>query len=92
LCGEAAEIRGSEPKFANHAANQFQFLMRQSQESIEKAELVKEFERRRVHGIAAKIPKEIAVFLEYRNPHALPGQEVAQHHAGGTAADHATGR
>src|SRR5207245_11383538 len=39
-------------------------LMRQLQEFIEQAELIEDLQRRRMDGVAAKIAKEIGVFLK----------------------------
>ncbi len=43
--------------------------------------------RRRVDGVAAEVAQEVAVLLEHDDAHAAPGEQQAEHEAGGTAAD-----
>src|SRR5580698_1727121 len=65
--------------------------MRHLQKIVEDAELVKQLKRGGVHGIAPEVAKKILVLLEYGYFHARTRQQIAQHDAGGAAADDATG-
>src|SRR5207245_9261114 len=56
-------------------------LMRQLQEFIEQAELIEDLQRRRMDGVAAKIAKEIGVFLEDFHADTRSGQQEPEHHA-----------
>lgn len=44
-----------------------------------------------MNGIASKIAEKVLVFFQHHNVHAATGQEEAQHDAGRSAADNATG-
>jgi hypothetical protein len=60
--------------------------MRALEELVEDAQLIQDFQRGGMDGVAAKIAEEIAVLFEDDDRDAGTGQEPAQHHAGGTAA------
>src|SRR3989441_9119671 len=61
-------------------------LMRQLQEFVEHAELVEDLQSRGVDGVAAKIAKEIGVFLEDFHAYSRSGQQQPEHHARRSAA------
>ena len=42
-----------------------------------------------MHGVAAKIPEEVGVFLQHQRVDAGAAEQIAQHHAGRAAADDA---
>jgi hypothetical protein len=42
-----------------------------------------------VHGIAAKIPEEVVVLLDYGDRNPCARQQVTQHHSGRAAANNA---
>jgi hypothetical protein len=42
-----------------------------------------------MHGIAAKIPEEVSVFLQHQRVDAGAAEQIAEHHAGRAAADDA---
>src|SRR5262245_29069322 len=65
--------------------------MRQRQEFVEQAELVHHFERRGVHGIAAKVAQEISVFFDYDNWNTSAREQEREHHARGPSTDDAAG-
>ena len=77
---------------AEIAVHFLQLLMRQFQEAVDQAEFVHHLKRRRMHGIAAKIPKEIGMFFQHQRVDAGPPQQISQHHPGRPAADDATPR
>nr|WP_029921535.1 hypothetical protein [Nevskia soli] len=62
------------------------FLVRELEESFQQAQLVHQFQGGRVDGVAAEIAQEVLVFLQHQYRYAGPGQQKAQHQAGGTAA------
>ena len=64
--------------------------MRQLQEVVDQAEFVHHLQGRGVHGVAAKIAKEVGVLFEHDGIDAGAPEQVAEHHAGGSAADDAT--
>jgi hypothetical protein len=45
-----------------------------------------------MHGIAAKIPKEIGMLFQHQRFDAGAAQQVSQHHSGGATADDAASR
>ena len=61
-------------------------LMRQPQELLQDPELVHQLERGGVDGVAPEVAQEVRVLLQHQHGHSGPGQEQAQHHAGGAAA------
>jgi hypothetical protein len=67
-------------------------LMRDGEKCIEQAQLVHQFERRGVDGVAAKIAKEVGMLLEYDDIDARAREQEAQHHAGRPTAGDATAR
>ena len=74
---------------AELAVHLLQPLMRKFQESVDQAEFVHHLQRRGMHGVAAKIAEEIGMFLQHDRIDAGAAQQIAQHHAGRTAADDA---
>ena len=65
-------------------------LVRQREKRIEQTELMDHFQRRRMDGVAAKIPEEVAVLFQHDDVDAGPREQKAEHHARGAAADDAT--
>ena len=63
-----------------------------AQEFVEQSQLVHQFQRRGMDGVAAKIAEEIGVLLQHDDVDAGPRQQEAQHHPGRTAADDAATR
>src|SRR6266496_1070914 len=70
--------------------NSAQFVMWLAQQVFEQAKLVHDLERRRMNGVAAKIAKEILVFLKDGHFHAGASQKKSQHHTSRSAAGNAT--
>src|SRR4051812_49366154 len=66
-----------------------QFLVRLLQEFFQQAQLVHQFQRGWMDGIAAKIAKEVLVFFQYQHIDASPGQKKSEHDSSRTAADNA---
>jgi len=62
----------------------------QFEQPIRQTDLVQEFERRGMHGIAAEIAVEILVRFEQRHRHALARQQQREHRAARPGAHHAT--
>ena len=62
-------------------------VVRMLQESLQHAELVEDFHRRGMNGVASEIVKEVGVFLEYLHIAAGAGEQQSRHHAGGPAAN-----
>src|SRR2546430_13473345 len=50
-------------------------------EFVEQAELIEDLQRRGMDGVAAKIAKEIGVFLKDFHADARSGQQEPEHHA-----------
>ena len=63
--------------------------MRQFQEPVDQPEFVHHLQRRGMHGVAAKIAEEIGMLLQHDHVDASAAEQIAQHHAGGPAADDA---
>ena len=72
--------------FADLAGQRLDLLVRQLEEIVEQAELVHQFERRRMHGVAAKIAKKIGILFQHDDIDAGARQQKTKHHSGGTAA------
>ncbi len=86
---QVGEVGNHDPLIAELGAETRDFLVRQLQEVVEQPQLVHHIQRRGVHGVAAEVAQEIAVFLQYHRFHAGTRQQEAQHHAGRPAADDA---
>ena len=89
--GNAAQIDGLEGEVAELCADGGEALVGQFQEAFEQAEFVHQFERGGMDGVATEVAEEVAMFFEDGDGDAGTGQQVAEHHAGGSAADHAAG-
>ncbi len=89
---EATEVRDADRRLAELAVHGLQPLVRQFQKSIDQAEFVHHLQRRGMHGVAAKIPEEVGVLFQHHDVDPGAAQQIAQHHAGGTAADDAAAR
>ena len=83
-----AEVGGMEREIAHAAAYRSQFLMRQLEKVFQHAQLVHYLQGGRMHGVASKIAKEVAMLLENDNFYARSRQQVSQHDARRSAADH----
>ena len=88
---QAAEVAELDVLVAEPAADHLELLVRALQELVEQAELVHDAQRRRVDGVAAEIAQEVGMLLEHHRAHAGARHQVAEHHAGGSAAGDATG-
>ena len=77
--------------FADLAAEPLDARMRQLEELVEQAELVHQFQRRGMDGVAAEIAQEIGVLFQHRDGDAGARQQEAEHHPGRSAAGDAAG-
>ena len=84
------EVGERESGVADLAGELAHLRMRQLQEVVENAELVENFQRRRMNSIAAEIPEKIRVLLEDGDVDARAREEKPKHHAGGSATTDAT--
>jgi len=66
--------------------------LRQLGEPLTEAQLVKQLQGRRMHGVAAEVPQEVAVLLQHAHLDARPSQQQPEHHSGRSAPDDHTGR
>ena len=83
------EIGDPHRRATEHPVHLLQPLMRQFQESVAEPEFVHHLQGRGMHGVAAKIAEEVRVLFQHHDIDPGPTQQIAQHHAGGTAADDA---
>ena len=67
--GDRHRFAGDVPGQAAH------FLVRACEERLEDAELVEQFERGRMDGVAAEVAEEVGVLLEHGDVHAGTRQE-----------------
>jgi hypothetical protein len=74
---------------ANLRAKRPHFLMGSLQEFLEHAELMHDFERRRMDRIAAEVAQEVSMFFENQDSDPGSGQQQCQHHPGGAPSDDA---
>ena len=74
---DVLEIGPLECEAAECAASRSNLAIRQLQEIVEQTEFVQDLHRRRMNGVAAKIPQEIAMFLEDGNPHPGVHEQIA---------------
>ena len=79
------QIEHPQPLIADLHGKPLDLLMRQLEEFIEQPELVHEFERGRMNGVAAEIAEEIGVLLQHDDIHPGARQEKAEHHSGRSA-------
>ena len=89
---QTAEVGDADRSLAELAVHRLQPLVRKFQEPVDQAEFVHHLQRRGMHGVAAKIPEEVGVLLQHHDVDPGAPQQIAQHHAGGTAADDAAAR
>ncbi len=87
---QVTEVGEPERSVANLPSEGANLLVRQLQELFENAELVEDFQRRRVNGVAAKIPEKIRVLLEHRDADTRTCEQKPKHHPGGSATNNAT--
>ena len=84
--GKWREIDHHQVLGADLSGQRLDLLVRQLEEFVEQAELVHQFERRRVHGVAAEIAKEIGMLFQHHDIDAGARQKKAEHHPGRPAA------
>ncbi|BEV44011.1 hypothetical protein CRBSH125_01940 [Afipia carboxidovorans] len=60
--------------------------MRDLEKVIQQPEFVHHLQRRRMHGVTAKIAEEIGMFLQNEGFDAGAAEEIAEHHPGRAAA------
>ena len=89
--GQMAEVGGPKGEVANAAVRRSELLVRQLEEVVQQPQLMHDLERGRMHGVAAKIPKEVPVFLKNHDVYASPRDQVSQHHARRAATHNTTG-
>ncbi|KIA60475.1 hypothetical protein FG87_36870 [Nocardia vulneris] len=70
----------------------FELARGQFREFGAETQLVQQVEGGGMHGVAAEVAQEVLVFLQHGHFDTGPGQQQSQHHAGGSTADHQTGR
>ena len=87
--GKAGEIDYRESLVAEGDRQFADLAVTKGEEFVEEAQLVEEFERRGVDGVAAEVAEEVLVLFEDGDVDALAGEEEAEHHAGGTSANDA---
>jgi hypothetical protein len=66
--------------------------VRQRGEPLSETQLVEQFQRRGVDGVAAEVAQEVRMLLQHRDLSARSGEQEPQHHAGGSATDDHAGR
>ncbi len=89
---QVREIDDRQRLVADLHAQAFQLLMRQLEEFVEQAELLHDFERREMDGVAAEIAKEVGVLFQHHHIDAGARQQKAEHHPGRSAAGDAAAR
>ena len=80
-----------DPLVADQTRKLTHLLMRAFEEGVENAELVHDFERGGMDGVAAKVAQEIGVLLQHHDVDAGAGQQETEHHAGWAAAGDGAG-
>ena len=90
--GRWREIGHLDPLGADLRGQPFDLLMRLFEEFVEQAEFMHQFERRRMHRIAAKVAQEVGMLFQHHDVDAGASQEKAEHHPGRSAADDAAFR
>jgi hypothetical protein len=60
--------------------------VRDSEELLQQPKLMHYLQRGWMHGVAAKVAKEVRVFFENEDFHSRPRQQVPEHYARGSAA------
>jgi len=86
-----AEVSGFQSEIAHSRAGRGHLLVRQLEKIVQQPKLIHHLQRGRMHSVAPKIAKEVGVLLKDRYVHTRPRQQIPQHDAGRSAADHATG-
>ncbi len=81
--GEVGKLHAG---IAEDAGEVTRLLVRQLEKFVEQPELVHHLERRRVDGVAAEIAQEIAMLLQHHHVDTGAGEQIAEHHAGRSAA------
>ncbi len=88
---QAGEIRQLDVAPGDFGVQGLRTLVRQRQQFVEQAQLVHDFQRRRVNGVTAKIAQEVGVLLQHRHIDPRPRQQIAEHQPGGAASHDAAG-
>ena len=81
-CEKSASTTRSSPIWPDELAH---LLMRPFQELFEQTKLVHDLERRGMDGVAAKVAQEVRVLFQHHHLDAGACQQIAEHHAGGSA-------
>jgi hypothetical protein len=68
-----------------------QFLVGLLQKFVNQTQLVQQFQRGRVNGVAPEIPQEVSVFFQYGNRYPGAGEQKAQHHSSWTTTHNTAG-
>ena len=74
---------------ADLGAELFNLLMRNFKKLVDQTELRYQFKRGGMHGVAAKVAEEVAVFLQNDDVDAGARQQISQHHPRRAAAGNA---
>ena len=88
--GQGVLKRPKSPTWNVSLPNLAQFLVRPGEKTTEQAQFVERGEGRGVHGVAAEVAQEIGVLFQYDDVNAGPREQIAEHHAGRSAAHDAT--
>ncbi len=80
------EVGDGQSHLADLRVELVNLLMRQLEKLVEQSQLVHHLEGRGMNGIAAKIAQEIAVLFQHQDFNTGTRQQIAQHHAGRSAA------
>ena len=87
--GEMAEVSDLKLESSDDAAYGIELLVRQFQKVFEESEFVQKLECRGMNGVATEVTEEVLVFLEHRDGDSGAREQIAKHHPGRAAADHA---
>jgi hypothetical protein len=85
-----AKISGAKSIIAYQAIRRGEPLVRNLQKIVQQSKFVHYLERGWMHGVAAKIAKEVPVFFENYHFHSRPRQQIPEHNAGRSATDDTT--
>src|SRR5271154_3293881 len=86
------KIRDSDGEVVNLSADLRKLLMRTAKKVFQDSQLVHHLERGGMHGIAAKIAKEIGVLFKHDDINSGANKQIAAHHSRGAAAHYAATR
>ncbi|MND96221.1 hypothetical protein D3C80_885050 [compost metagenome] len=77
---QPGKIRDRDTFAADNRIQPRRARMRQAEELVDETQLLHQFKRGGVDGIAAKIAQEIPVFLDHRHIYTAAGKQQAKHH------------